>query len=100
VSKEICLDDKTMLNKMAFAATSAGSTVIDQCRYRFGHDSPPGFTCFVLLDESHLSAHSYADEGMIALDIFTCGDTDPREIWTMLSRYICEHAVITEFPRF
>ncbi len=88
VSRDICLDDKTFLNTLAEAATEAGATVINQCRYRFGHNSPPGFTLFILLDESHCSAHSYADLGLIALDIFTCGDTDPMTIFEILSKKI------------
>ena len=49
-------------------------------RYRFGDDSPPGFAVVVLLDESHCSAHSYADLGLVALDIFTCGRASPRDV--------------------
>ncbi|MBN2291032.1 MAG: adenosylmethionine decarboxylase [Pirellulales bacterium] len=80
VSSEVCLDDRQMLDVMARAATKAGSNVISQVRYHFGHNSPPGFTTVVLLDESHVSAHCYADTGQLALDIFTCGTTDPREV--------------------
>ena len=47
--------------------------VISQVRYQFGHNSPPGFTAVVVLDESHCSCHTYADLGLIALDVFTCG---------------------------
>ena len=54
--------------------------MISQVRYRFGHDSEPGFTAMVLLDESHCSAHTYADLGQIAMDIFTCGKTSPEKI--------------------
>ena len=38
-----------------------------------GSKSPPGFASVILLDESHLSAHCYSTEGMLAIDIFTCG---------------------------
>ena len=65
---------------MARAATRAGATVISQVRYHFGHNSPPGFTAMVLLDESHVSAHCYADLGLIALDVFTCGETNPADV--------------------
>ena len=34
----------------------------------------------VLIDESHVSAHCYADEGILAVDCFTCGGVDPAEI--------------------
>ena len=39
-----------------------------------------------MLDESHCSVHTYADLGLLAMDIFTCGDTNPMEIWENLSR--------------
>lgn len=40
-------------------------------------DTPSGFTCILLLDESHFSAHAYtgSDKGMLAIDLFTCGDS-------------------------
>jgi len=80
VARELCLSDKLVLDVMARAAERAGSTVISQIRYRFGTDSPPGFAAVIMLDESHCSAHTYADLGLVALDIFTCGDTDPHDV--------------------
>lgn len=80
VARELCLDDRRVLNAMATAAEKAGATVVSQVRYKFGHNSPPGFTAVVLLDESHCSAHTYADLGLIALDVFTCGDTNPADV--------------------
>jgi S-adenosylmethionine decarboxylase len=90
-----------MLEVMARAACKAGSTVVSQIRYHFGHNSPPGFAAVVMLDESHCSAHCYADTGQIALDIFTCGGTNPRDVF----RYIREEldlgtVSIQEAPRF
>jgi len=84
VPREFCLDDKMMMRTIADAAEEAGVNVIGCMRYHFGHNSPPGFAVVVMLDESHCSAHSYADDGIIALDFFTCGTTDPLEIWTKL----------------
>jgi S-adenosylmethionine decarboxylase len=65
---------------MARAAERAGANVISQVRYKFGSDSPPGFTAVIVLDESHCSAHTYADLGLIAMDVFTCGNTDPATV--------------------
>ena len=45
-----------------------------------GSISPPGFAAVVLLDESHVSAHCYSDRGLLAIDAFTCGGTDPTSI--------------------
>lgn len=101
VSRDLCLNDKLVLNVMARAAERAGATVISQIRYKFGSDSPPGFAALVMLDESHCSAHTYADLGLIAMDIFTCGKTDPRVVF----QYIREEldlgdVTIRELPRF
>jgi len=38
---------------------------------------PPGIC---LIDESHVSAHCYSERGWLALDVFTCGKTDPAVI--------------------
>jgi S-adenosylmethionine decarboxylase len=101
VSRELCLDDRSVLAGMAKAAEKAGATVISQVRYHFGHNSPPGFTAFVLLDESHCSAHSYADLGLIALDLFTCGNTDPNRVLHYLRQELDLGEVsVREFERF
>ena len=80
VPTDVCLDDGKMLAAMARAATRAGANVISQVRYHFGHDSPAGYTAVVVLDESHLSAHTYAETGLVALDVFTCGQTSPHMV--------------------
>ena len=37
-------------------------------------------TGIYLIDESHVSAHCYSERGWLALDVFTCGKTDPSVI--------------------
>jgi S-adenosylmethionine decarboxylase len=86
---------------MARSAERAGANVISQVRYKFGHDSPPGFAAVIMLDESHCSCHTYADLGLIAMDVFTCGNTEPRDVL----RYIREEldlgeVTVREMPRF
>ena len=101
VPRSVCLDDQGILDAMARAARRAGATVISQVRYRFGHESAPGFTAMVLLDESHCSAHSYADLGQIALDIFTCGKTSPQAILEHLREEIDLGSITTrQLERF
>lgn len=101
VPRDVCLNDAAMLSAMARAAQRAGANVISQVRYRFGHNSPPGFTAVVVLDESHCSAHTYADLGLIAIDIFTCGFTNPRDVLAYLREEIDLGDVeIREFTRF
>lgn len=81
VPRDVCLDDRRWLESMAEGARLAGSTVISQIRYQFGQDSPAGCTAVVMLDESHCSVHTYADLGLVAMDVFTCGTTRPVDIW-------------------
>jgi len=80
VPADVCLDDKRLLEAAADAAVAGGATVINTSRYRFGHDSPPGCTVFVMMDASHISVHTYADEGKMAIDVFACGDADASAI--------------------
>lgn len=101
VSRETCLDDRGVLRAMVNGAEKAGATVVGQMRYHFGHNSPPGFTCVCLLDESHCTAHAYADLGLIAMDIFTCGSTDPRDVFRFIQEQIDLGTVtIREHGRF
>jgi S-adenosylmethionine decarboxylase len=90
-----------ILEVLARAARKAGATVISQVRYRFGEDSPPGCAAMVLLDESHCSAHSYADLGLLAIDVFTCGTTDPHEVLRQIVFDLkLEDFDVREFSRF
>ena len=102
VPRDICLDDRRVLDVMARAAERAGSTVVSQIRYHFGSDSPPGFAAIVMLDESHCSAHAYADLGLIALDVFTCGGTDPALVWKYIQEELdlgeSEVRMVSRFP--
>lgn len=47
-------------------------------------DTEEGFTSVILLDESHITCHSYTKLGLLALDVFTCGSTNPE----IISNYI------------
>jgi len=45
-----------------------------------GTESPRGFAAAVLIDESHVTAHCYSDRGLLAIDVFTCGDSDSDSV--------------------
>jgi S-adenosylmethionine decarboxylase proenzyme len=47
--------------------------VVGECTHQFEkNDFPYGVTMIYLLAESHLSIHTFVDEGKITLDLFTC----------------------------
>ncbi len=47
--------------------------VFNKCSHQFKKDNVPyGVTMIYLLSESHLSIHTFVDEGKITIDLFTC----------------------------
>ena len=101
VGRDVCLNDGLVLDAMAAGARAAGANVLSQVRYHFGHDSPPGFTAAIVLDESHCTAHSYAEHGLIAMDIFTCGSTSPHEVLRLIrERVDLGEVTVREMARF
>ncbi|MEW6288119.1 MAG: adenosylmethionine decarboxylase [Chloroflexota bacterium] len=68
-NQEILLDSERSYSLFAQAVRESGLTVVDEGFYKF---SPHGFTCFLLLAESHASLHAWPEHGYCAIDIFTC----------------------------
>lgn len=72
VSRDLCISDELILKVLTNAANSIRATILSTHRYRFGYDSPDGCAVVLMLDESHITVHTYADEGKISIDVFTC----------------------------
>ncbi|HZD60281.1 MAG TPA: adenosylmethionine decarboxylase [Anaerolineae bacterium] len=103
MSSDVLVDDKLLLQTIVNAANEAGANIINQSRYRFGHNSSPGCTAFIMLDESHVSIHTYADDGKMALDVFTCGPTSCEKILESICRQLNimeDDIVVNKVPRF
>ena len=66
---EILMDGERSYSLFAQAVHESGLTVVDEGFYKF---SPHGFTCFLLLAESHASLHAWPEYGYCAIDLFTC----------------------------
>lgn len=61
---------------MVNAAEKSGATVLSVIHKKF---DPSGCSILVLLSESHLSIHTYPEEGFAAIDGYTCGKrVDPK----------------------
>jgi S-adenosylmethionine decarboxylase proenzyme len=70
------LDDVDAIERlMRAAAAAAGATVLDA---RFRRFAPHGVSGVLLLLESHLSIHTWPEEGYAAVDLYTCGDCVPE----------------------
>jgi S-adenosylmethionine decarboxylase proenzyme len=68
------LDDcDTVEELLVKAAAAAGATVVASKSHRL---RPSGVISVVVLEESHLSVHTWPDAGYAAADFFTCGTCD------------------------
>jgi S-adenosylmethionine decarboxylase len=74
VSERTCIDVDLLLETLVQAAEMIKATIVSWDSKRF--TKPPGATVFVMLDESHFSIHTYSDLGIIAADLFACGNKD------------------------
>ncbi len=68
-AEDIMLDSERAYALFSRAVRESGLTVVDEGFYKF---SPHGFTCFLLLAESHASLHAWPEYGYCAIDLFTC----------------------------
>ena len=64
------------------AAKAAGAQVLHSHFHGFGDGF--GVTGVVLLAESHISIHTWPEDGFAAADIFMCGATDPQRALSLL----------------
>ena len=57
------------------AAKECGATILDDYFHQF---QPIGVSGVVLIAESHISIHTWPENGFAAADIFTCGEMKPQ----------------------
>lgn len=67
-------NEKIIIELIRESIDIAGATLLDICSHKF---TPQGVTIVALLSESHISIHTWPEEGSSALDVFTCGDSKP-----------------------
>lgn len=66
---DILMDSERAYSLFSQAIRESSLTVVDEGFYKF---SPHGFTCFLLLAESHASLHAWPEHNYCAIDLFTC----------------------------
>ena len=72
------LDSPELIDKTLCAgALEAGATILHS---HFHHFSPNGgVSGVVVLAESHISIHTWPERDFAAIDLFMCGECDPRD---------------------
>ena len=68
-------DEQFLIDLMENAAIASGASVLKTVSYKF---DPQGVTAICLLSESHISIHTWPEEGKAALDVYTCGSSNPK----------------------
>ena len=59
------------LKKILFTAIqSSGASILNHVEHFFDNN---GYTCVILLSESHCSIHTYPEHNSFYIDLFTCG---------------------------
>ncbi len=81
---ELLNDIEFIKQTLADAAEIAKSTLLERISHQF---HPQGVTALALLAESHISIHTWPENGYIAADVFTCGEhTTPVEACEFIAR--------------
>lgn len=63
----------------------ANMTILNIFSHKF---SPQGCTIVISLEESHVSCHTWPEEGCIAIDAYTCGIGNPKLIALEMLKYL------------
>ncbi len=70
------LDDRDALERLMIrAAIAAGASVVNSTFHTF---APQGVSGVVVIQESHLSIHTWPEVGYASADFYTCGDCRPE----------------------
>jgi S-adenosylmethionine decarboxylase len=85
VDFNILNDGVSLQNVMENGVKQAEMTILNTFQHCF---YPQGVTIVIALSESHLSCHTWPEKGCIAIDVYTCGDGNPRLIALELLKHL------------
>jgi S-adenosylmethionine decarboxylase proenzyme len=78
-------DETTLQETMVHGIERAKMTILNIFSHCF---SPQGCTIVIALSESHISCHTWPENGCIAIDVYTCGEGNPKLIAIELLKYL------------
>ena len=85
VSFSLLNDLKSLQEAMESGIRRAKMTILNIFGHRF---TPQGCTIVIALAESHVSCHTWPENGCLAIDVYTCGEGNPRLIALELLKYL------------
>ncbi len=97
-NEEILKDHNLVEKHMNEAAKISGATIVNSV---FHHFNPYGVSGAVIIQESHLSIHTWPEYGYAAVDVFTCGDNvNPWDAFEYLEKaFESQKSESSEEPR-
>ncbi len=78
-------DLNSLQEAMERGINRAGMTILNIFSHCF---IPQGCTIVIALSESHVSCHTWPENGCIAIDAYTCGEGNPKIIALELLKYL------------
>jgi S-adenosylmethionine decarboxylase len=92
------VSDVDVLTRLAVAAVESGNGhVLETSHVVFPNGA---VTLVLILAESHLSIHTWPEENLIAIDLFSCGAIDGQRVLNELTRALhLDNVTVTEVER-
>lgn len=91
-------DTAAIRSSLEASALAAGATLLHSHYHQFGDGG--GVSGVSVLAESHITIHTWPERGYAAIDIFMCGDCDPRDCLPHLERALCPQEIeVNSFRR-
>ena len=78
-------DSIALQSAMEIGINRAKMTILNIYQHCF---IPQGCTIVITLAESHVSCHTWPENGCIAIDAYTCGEGDPKLIALEILKYL------------
>ena len=90
-------DAKSIEERCVGACKTEDLEILNTYTHQF---DPYGVTCTVTLGESHLCCHTWPEKQCVAIDIFTCGNKNPRSVaWWLLKYFDSNDYVMKDYLR-
>ncbi len=77
-------DTIPLLEVIQRGISRAKMTILNIFTHKF---EPQGLTIVIALSESHVSCHTWPENGCLTVDIYTCGEGNPKIIAIELLKY-------------
>jgi S-adenosylmethionine decarboxylase len=98
VDPTLLTDERALMSLLRSGLLYAHFTVLDQLSYTFPGVGA-GVTGMYMLSESHAAFHTYPEICYMALDVFSCGSSEPEDVLAYMSHVLQPQKVTTSMER-